>query len=398
MSQPNRLQPVIGYCTNVHAGVNLSEVQENLNRFSLEVKKNVRPDTPMGIGLWLSHTASRDLLDQNSLHRFADWLDQHSLVPFTFNGFPYSNFHQPVVKHKVYEPDWSQPERFQYTLNLAKIQLQLLLSQTKPVHFATLSTLPLGWLSKEGVTTDYMDQCGRQLIQLCEELAKIREQSDIRIMVCLEPEPGCVLDTAKDVCQFFEEQLLTGDADQSERIRNHIGVCHDVCHSSVMFEGQDDALSQYRQHNIDIGKFQISSAIEADFECCKDTTQRKALLSQLNTFQEPRYLHQTSVKNLDGSVTFHQDLSLAIKDAGSCPTGTWRVHFHVPLFASSLGLVGTTQKDIQSCLNSIGRPADRPLHFELETYAWTVLPEPLRVPLAEGISQEMTWFEKQLEN
>ena len=173
MSQPNRLQPVIGYCTNVHAGVNLSEVQENLNRYSLEVKKNVRPNTPMGIGLWLSHTASRDLLDQNSLHRFADWLDQHSLVPFTFNGFPYSNFHQPVVKHKVYEPDWSQPERFQYTLNLAKIQLQLLLSQTKPVHFATLSTLPLGWPSKEGVTTDYMDQCGRQLIQLCEELAKI---------------------------------------------------------------------------------------------------------------------------------------------------------------------------------------------------------------------------------
>ena len=217
-------------------------------------------------------------------------------------------------------------------------------------------------------------------------------------MVCLEPEPGCVLDTAKDVCQFFEEQLLTGDADQSERIRNHIGVCHDVCHSSVMFEGQDDALSQYRQHNIDIGKFQISSAIEADFERCKDATQRKALLSQLNTFQEPRYLHQTSVKNLDGSVTFHQDLSLAIKDAGSCPTGIWRVHFHVPLFASSLDLVGTTQKDIQSCLNSIERPADRPLHFELETYAWTVLPEPLRVPLAEGISQEMTWFDKQLEN
>ena len=396
MSQSNSPRPVIGYCTNVHAGVNLPEVQNNLELYSLAVKKNVSPSAPMGIGLWLSHTASRDLLNQRELKRFAEWLCEHSLLPFTFNGFPYHNFHQPIVKHQVYEPDWSQPERFEYTLNLAKIQNQLLRAHSQQIDFATLSTLPLGWPNPEGMPADYMPRCARQFIRLSEELDRLREQSGTRFMVCIEPEPGCLLDTASDVCNFFEDYLLTGDSAQSERIRNHIGVCHDVCHSSVMFEPQDDALNQYKRHHIEIGKFQISSAVEANFELCQTETERDALLGQLRTFREPRYLHQTTVKHVDGSTTFHEDLPLALESAGSKPAGIWRVHFHVPLFAKSLDLVHTTQSDVQHCLDSIEPPSDRPLHFELETYAWTVLPEPLRVPLADGITQEFAWFEKQL--
>ena len=136
--------------------------------------------------------------------------------------------------------------------------------------------------------------------------------------------------------------------------------------------------------------------VEANFELCQTETERDALLGQLRTFREPRYLHQTTVKHVDGSTTFHEDLPLALESAGSKPAGIWRVHFHVPLFAKSLNLVHTTQSDVQHCLDSIEPPSDRPLHFELETYAWTVLPEPLRVPLADGITQEFAWFEKQL--
>ena len=37
-------------------------------------------------------------------------------------------------------------------------------------------------------------------------------------------------------------------------------------------------------------------------------------------------------------------------------------------------------------------------HFEVETYAWSVLPESLQVPqIAEGIAREMTWFAALLE-
>ena len=148
---------------------------------------------------------------------------------------------------------------------------------------------------------------------------------------------------------------------------------------------------------IEVGKYQISSAIEANFGLCQDDSAAMALLQQLSEFSEPRYLHQTMVQHTDGRMEFHEDLPIAIERAGQEPQGVWRVHFHVPLFADKLGLVDTTQTDVQRCLDSIRHPADRPLHFELETYAWTVLPEPLQVPLAVGISREIEWFDQLLQ-
>ena len=125
------IEPVVGYCTNVHAGTDLEKVQQNLQHYSLDVKGRVRPDSSMGIGLWLSHEACRDLLQQTELQHFADWIAEHQLLPFTFNGFPYSNFHQPIVKHQVYQPDWSRLERFEYTRHLAHIQRRLFGGSTR---------------------------------------------------------------------------------------------------------------------------------------------------------------------------------------------------------------------------------------------------------------------------
>ena len=390
------IEPVVGYCTNVHAGTDLKKVQQNLQDYSLHVKDRVRPDSSMGIGLWLSHEACRDLLQQAELQHFANWIAERQLLPFTFNGFPYANFHQPVVKHQVYQPDWSRPERFEYTRHLAHIQRRLLEAQSESTNFATISTLPLGWPVAEGDHADFQQKCGQQLIRLSEELDEIFDQSGIRIMVCLEPEPGCILDTATDVGRFFDQFLFSDDRAVTERIRRHIGVCHDVCHSSVMFESQEIALEQYETLDIEVGKYQISSAIEANFNLCPNEPDALALLRQLTNFSEPRYLHQTMVQHPDGRMEFHEDLPIAIEQAGQQPQGRWRVHFHVPLFADKLGRVATTQSDVQRCLDSIRHPVDRPLHFELETYAWTVLPEALQVPLAVGISQEMEWFDKLL--
>ena len=43
-----------GYCTNVHAGPDLARTRANLERHTLEVKRLVSPDRPMGVGLWLA--------------------------------------------------------------------------------------------------------------------------------------------------------------------------------------------------------------------------------------------------------------------------------------------------------------------------------------------------------
>ena len=131
----------IGYCTNVHAGADLLATRANLEKYALAVKNQVSPDLPMGVGLWLSAEAADDLLQHQLIQTFAEWLSEVGLVPFTFNGFPYGDFHADVVKHTVYQPDWTNPLRRQYTENLIEIQDRLL----APGLEGSISTLPLAW-------------------------------------------------------------------------------------------------------------------------------------------------------------------------------------------------------------------------------------------------------------
>ena len=88
------------------AGKNLDEMIANLNDHALKVKQIVSPDEPMGIGLWLSANSAHDAIAENRLADLKAFLDESGLIPFTFNGFPYGDFHAPVVKHEVYKPDW----------------------------------------------------------------------------------------------------------------------------------------------------------------------------------------------------------------------------------------------------------------------------------------------------
>ena len=53
-------------------------------------------------------------------------LDDDGLYVAVINGFPYGHFHGKPVKASVYAPDWRDPARVQYTLDLFRI-LQALL-------------------------------------------------------------------------------------------------------------------------------------------------------------------------------------------------------------------------------------------------------------------------------
>ena len=64
----------------------------------------------------------------------------------------------------------------------------------------------------------------------------------------------------------------------------------------------------------------------------------------------------------------------------------------MPIFLDRFGLIETTQDQIGQCLRAI-KPDDDVLHFEVETYAWDVLPKELRTDdLAEGIAREILWL------
>lgn len=69
-------------------------------------------------------------------------LDARGLSVLTLNAFPYGGFHQEVVKHSVYRPDWTDPARARYTADCAYVLAGLMPEDTDG---ASLSTLPLGW-------------------------------------------------------------------------------------------------------------------------------------------------------------------------------------------------------------------------------------------------------------
>ena len=397
-----------GYCCNVHGGTTLDEVKRNLDRYACAVKQQVSPDSTMPVGLWLSESAIAALGDESparisATNEFGDWLVARGFDPFTFNGFPLGDFHQDVVKHEVYLPTWAETSRLDYTKKLAVVQSMLLARSGIEPGFQTISTLPLGWppvakefLFEEG--SDFLKQCAANLHALAKFLATLKSEQGNHVMVCIEPEPGCIFDSCGEIVRFFREYLLDCDSALAAQTLAHIGICHDVCHSAVMFEDQATAVAAYKDAGIRIGKVQVSSAIKVNFQGGDDEAQEK--LKQLSQFSEPRYLHQTSIQCPQSGSRFYEDLSMAIENE-KVPSGEWRVHFHVPIFADRLGEIETTQSEIDAFLAAMKEQETQIGHFEVETYAWNVLPEEHREisgDLASGIAEEMRWFSARVKN
>jgi len=377
----------IGYCTNVHAGVDLESTRANLAEHALAVKELVSPDAPIGIGLWLSARAARKLLATASAAEFAAWLAQVGLVPFTLNGFPYGDFHKDVVKHDVYKPTWADPQRTQYTLDLIEI-LDVLLPQGME---GSISTVPLMW-GNPRPTPAQLSDCAANLKEVCERLTRLEAERGRLIYLCLEPEPGCVLERSHDVVRFFEEHLLPQGGEG--QIRRYLRVCHDICHTAVMFEEQEEALGRYRSAGIAVGKVQVSSAIALPLDRIP-ASERLRAIRHLREFAEDRYLHQTVIRHSpDAKPIFFEDLPQAIEsiEGSGKPAGEWRVHFHVPIYLDRFDLLETSQQQISQCLQ-IAKETPGLSHLEVETYAWGVLPQHLQQPmLADGIAAELKWL------
>jgi hypothetical protein len=377
-----------GYCTNVHAGSDLATTQANLVEHALAVKQKFSPDAPMGIGLWLSAATASDLIIGQRVTALREWLQQHALVPFTLNGFPFGDFHQKVVKHQVYLPTWADRQRFDYTIQLIDILHQILPENIE----GSISTLPIGWPAPQP-TPEFMNFAAEQLRRVARHLEQLEQQTGRLIYLCIEPEPGCLLQTSGGLIDFFENQLIQPSRADELLIRRYLRVCHDVCHAAVMFEPQRTVLESFRDAGIRVGKVQVSSAICLPLASL-DVNARSEAIAQLSAFSEDRYLHQTTVRQASGVVRFYEDLPQAIAafDPTAPENEELRVHFHVPVYLEEFGLLKTSRADIQACLSAI-QPEDQLTHFEVETYAWNVLPPALQhEKLADGIADEMHWF------
>jgi len=389
--------PHLTYCTNIHAGERWSDIEDALSTYLPTVKRLVSPTRPMGIGLRLSGAAAADLGEPLALASLIDLLQRADLYVFTINAFPYGSFHGTRVKEKVYEPDWRYEGRLHFTNHVANIMAKLLPEGLE----GSISTVPGAYKASVAGEAD-IARMASAMVRHAAHLHDLARASGKQIVLALEPEPCCFLETTDEAIAFFEDHLFSEDAVENFRrlahtsaaearqaLRRHLGVCLDVCHAAVEFEDPVDSVERLDAAGIRVAKIQLSSALKLP-NVGADSAEL------LLPFDDGVYLHQT-IESRDGTLTRYADLpdALAALHSGNAG-GEWRVHCHVPLFQSSYGALQSTQQSLAELLATCRTRALAP-HLEVETYTWGVLPTQMRdSDVGSDIARELTWVRSQL--
>ena len=378
----------LAYCTNIHRGESWAETFESLKNYTLAVQQKVCPHAPYGIGLRLSHRAARELSEPAVLLAFQQWLGQNHCYVFTINGFPYGRFHGKGVKERVYEPDWTSPERLAYTNLLFDLLEQLLPEGVE----GSVSTLPGSF--KEFIHSPDQAKAIRDHLWHCvEHVARLSEQTGRMLHLGLEPEPLCFLECTGETIRFFDR--LRAEHHGDPRLREHLGVNYDTCHFAVEFEEPQNALACLQQHGIKISKLHLSSALKVR----PSAEARQALAA----FADDVYLHQVVVRRADGQRVIYRDLDDAlvteeVEAETSVPSDSeWRIHFHIPLHSPPTNIFDTTTDHTLGALDFLQFSPGLCSHLEMETYTWEVLPPALKNrDVVDQLAAEYEWTLSQL--
>jgi sugar phosphate isomerase/epimerase len=385
------------YCTNIHAGETWVEVLASLKAHVPQIKAQVSPHQPMGLGLRLSAIAAEALDAPAALQELQGFLADQGLYVFTVNAFPYGPFHGARVKEAVYQPDWLRPERLAYTDRVAHILAALLPDGCT----GSVSTVP-GTFKSIGREPGAAERIAENIARHAATLVGIKARTGREIVLALEPEPCCFLETIEETTAFFSEHLFSDGAAAivAERgglnlatargaLRQHIGVCYDICHGAVEFEEPLAAFKELQQAGIRVAKLQLSSALRVPEV---DATTEQVL----SAFDDGVYLHQV-VQRRDGAITRWTDLGAAFEALrGGKAGGEWRVHCHVPIFLERASAFHSTQPTLKAAL-ACARDGFVAPHLEVETYTWDVLPPQLReCSRAEAIARELAWVVEEL--
>ncbi|MFE5544042.1 metabolite traffic protein EboE [Streptomyces sp. NPDC056534] len=382
----------LAYCTNVHPAETLDGVLAQLRDHCEPVRRRLGRDR-LGIGLWLARDAARSLTtDPASLRALRAELDRRGLEVVTLNGFPYEGFGADEVKYRVYQPDWTHPDRLAHTTDLARLLAALL---PEDVTEGSVSTLPLAW--RTSFDAEAAATARTALTTLAGRLDALEELTGRSIRIGLEPEPGCVVETVADAVAALTAAPAPGPAPNPVTAPNpRIGVCLDTCHLATSFEDPRTALDSLAAAGIPVPKAQLSAALHAEHPHLPEV--RAALAA----FAEPRFLHQTRTRTAAG-LRGTDDLPEALAASGHHTTAAhglpdatpWRSHFHVPLHAPPAPPLSSTLPVLQDALALlVGGPHPRTSHLEVETYTWQALPPEsrprTRARLADGIAAELT--------
>jgi hypothetical protein len=373
----------LAYGTNVRQTRDLQGILAQLDSDAVGVREALGLDL-LGLGLWLAAPVASALAASYSLRvRLRSELAARGLEVVTLNGFPFREpsttaagprpggpalgsgalvqpspagrgTHaetEPAVagsshsalssaKQAVYRPDWSEYERLQYTLDLARVLCDLMPDEAER---GSVSTLPIAW--REPWDEERAARADRMLEDLADGLAEITWHTGRLVRVGFEPEPGCLIETTAQAVEHLS------DVDP-----NFLGICLDLAHLACVWETPAAAVHLLRAHRLQVIKVQLSAALVAD-----DPHTARAVLG---AYAEPRFPHPTRTPSGAGV----DDLPDALD--GDL-VGPWRVHVHVPLHSEAPAPLTTTLPVVRAALAELfAGPEALTDHVEVETSTW----------------------------
>ena len=349
----------LSYCTNVHPSETVEELFTILDQEIPPIKAALCPRQPFGLGLRVGATVCRQLILNQStvLNQLLAKLDERNLYVYTINAFPYGSFSAQRIKEQVYSPNWCTDARLEYTLNIATL-LSLLPGPQK----RSISTVA-GGFQPETLSIEDAQKMSNQLRKLCQGLAQIEDKTGIRIQVGLEPEPWTTLEKSTEVIDFFERWIWPS----TSLAPDYLGMCYDTCHQAIAFEDPINSWSRLHEAQIPIVKVQLSNAL------ILNQPESEIGRTRLQQFSEPRFLHQVTGRQVDGTILRALDLpDIASPPKEWIDCEEWRCHMHVPLWWDGDQYIKTTSAYWRSIASLCS--TQEHLHIETETYSWSVLP------------------------
>ena len=370
----------LAYCTNIHRGEDWAETFAGLERHTRAVQARVSSGRPYAIGLRLSDRASRELIEPGTFSAFQEWLKRHNAYVFTINGFPYGQFHGQRVKEQVYAPDWSQPERLEYTRRLFRILAQLL----PPGVAGSVSTVPVSYKAFQR-SPDEQKRALLQLWDCVDFLDELSQQTGHDLHLGLEPEPLCTLENTEECVTYFNQ--LRDIRPDDRRIDRHLGVNYDCCHLAIEYESPAEALARLQSAGIRLSKIHLSNALSV--------SPTPEIRQSLQAFAEDIYFHQVIERQTNGSLVRYADLHDALATpipAPGVPLPEWRIHFHIPLHSEPRGGFNTTADHLIGVLDAVQAQPGLCQHFEMETYTWEVMPAAMKQrDVVDQLVNEYAW-------
>src|SRR5690606_26565878 len=144
------------------------------------------------------------------------------------------------------------------------------------------------------------------LLRHVAHLVGIERTTGRRIVLGLEPEPCCLLETVDETVEFFRQHLHSsaaaarlaqlaglGACEALEALHGHLGVCLDLCHAAVEFEDPAGAFAALDGAGIAIAKMQVTAGLRIP----RVETDAVAALRALG---DDVYLHQVVERGSDG--------------------------------------------------------------------------------------------------